>query len=175
MLKSARIALRPLRQADISLLFEWINDREQVLFSAPYKPVSEDQHQTWFNAIQQRGDTAIFAIQELQTDSLIGTCQLHSIDPVHRAAELQIRLGDVAARGIGHGTEAVSLLLQFAFRDLNLHRVYLHVFHTNAVAIRAYEKAGFVREGVLRQAAHIDGQYVDVLVMGMLREEYAGT
>ena len=71
--------------------------------------------------------------------------------------------------------EAVRLLLDFAFRDLNLHRVYLHVFDTNAAAIRIYEKVGFVREGVLRQAAHIDGRYVDVMVMSILREEYART
>jgi RimJ/RimL family protein N-acetyltransferase len=174
-LKSSRIALQPLRLADLPVLFDWINDREQVLFNAPYKPVSEYQHRAWLEAVQQRTDLAIFGIRLLETDKLIGTCRLHSIDAVHRSAELQIRLGDVAARGVGCGTEAVTLLLQFAFRDLNLHRVVLHVFSSNAAAIRVYEKAGFRREGVLRKAAHIDGEYVDVLIMGILRDEYAGS
>ena len=66
----------------------------------------------------------------------------------------------------------MNLLLNFAFKDLNLHRVYLHVFATNSAAIRAYEKAGFVYEGKLRSAAHIDGAYVDVVIMSVLREEY---
>ncbi|MCK4394325.1 GNAT family N-acetyltransferase [Candidatus Bipolaricaulota bacterium] len=175
MLKSAHVALTPLMLADMSVMFDWINDREQVLFNAPYKPVSEGQHQAWFEAIQQRNDVVIFAIRLLETDKLIGSCQLHSINYVHRSAELQIRIGKVSKRGQGCGTEAVHLLLDFAFKDLNLQRVYLHVFSKNAAAIRVYEKAGFVREGVLRQAAHIDGRYVDAIVMGILREEYAET
>jgi RimJ/RimL family protein N-acetyltransferase len=175
MLKSSRIALRPLQAKDLPLMFEWINDREQVLFNAPYRPVSELQHYSWAEAIQQRQDMMIFSIFQLETDDLIGTCQLHSINAVHRSAELQIRLGEVAARGAGYGTEAVSLLLGFAFRDLNLHRVYLHVFSTNGAAIQVYEKVGFKREGVLRKAAHIDGEYVDILIMGILRDEYAGS
>lgn len=61
---------------------------------------------------------------------------------------------------------------RLALHQIDLHRVNLHVFSTNAAAIHLYEKVGFVHEGVLRQAAHIDGRYVDVVVMGILREEY---
>ena len=93
---------------------------------------------------------------------LIGSCQLHGIHPVHRSAELQIRIGEAGERGRGHGTEAVTLLVDFAFRDLNLRRVALHVLATNERALKMYERIGFVREGVLREAAHVDGEYVDV-------------
>ena len=86
---------------------------------------------------------------------------------------MQIRLGEAEERGHGYGTEAVRLLLDFAFKDLNLHRVYLRVFVTNEAALRVYEKVGFVREGVLREAAYIDGKYVDVAVLGILRDEHA--
>ncbi len=81
-------------------------------------------------------------------------------------------MGEVSSRGQGYGTEAVELLLDFGFRDLNLHRIYLHVFSHNAAAIRVYEKSGFVREGLLRQTAYIDGEYRDVILMGIIREEY---
>lgn len=172
MLKSKHITLTALRAGDLPVMLDWINDREQVLLNGPYRPVGESQHRQWFESIQSRGDVAIFAIRLLDTGELIGTCRLHAISPVHRSAELQIRLGDVSRRGKGYGTEAVSLLVGFAFKDLNLHRVYLHVFSSNAAAIRVYEKARFVREGVLRRAAYIDGEYVDVLVMGILAEEY---
>ncbi len=172
MLKSANVTLTPLTSADCVLLWQWINDREQVLFNSSYKPVSELQHQSWFEAIQQRTDLLVFGIRLVKTNQLIGSCQLHSINFVSRSAELQIRLGSVTDRGKGYGTEAVRLLLQFAFADLNLRRVFLHVFATNSRAIKAYEKAGFVSEGKLRQAAYVDGQYVDVVVMGILREEY---
>lgn len=173
-LKSAHVALAPLTLADLPALFEWINNREQVLFNAPYKPVHENQHKEWFEAIQQRNDLVIFGIRLLETDKLIGSCQLHNINFVHRSAEFQIRVGDSTQRGQGYGTEAVRLLLDFAFKDLNLHRVYLHVFSANVAALRVYEKVGFVREGLLRKAAHINGATEDVVVMGILREEYAG-
>lgn len=174
MLKSAHVALTALRPEDSPSLWQWINDRELVLFNSSYRPVSQAEHDTWFESIRKRSDVFIFGIRLWETDQLIGSCQLHSINSISRSAELQIRLGVSAERGKGYGTEAVNLLLQFAFSDLNLHRVYLHVFATNPRAIQVYEKCGFVREGILRDAAFIDDRYVDVLVMGILREEYAG-
>lgn len=172
MLKTALVALTEVTTDDLPAMFNWINDREQVLFNAPYKPVSLSRHQEWFEAFQRRTDAVLFAIRLAQTGELIGTCQLHAIHPVHRSAELQIRLGSPSERGKGYGTDAVRLLLDFAFKDLNLRRVYLHVFSTNLAAIRVYEKAGFTREGLLRSAAYINGEYVDVVAMGILQEEY---
>ncbi len=174
MIKGKHVALTPLVAADLPVMFEWINDREQVLFNAPYRPVSETQHAAWFEAIQRQRDTVSFSIRLLKRGNLIGSCQLHNINPVHRTAELQIRLGVAKEQGHGYGTEAVRLLLNFAFKDLNLNRVGLHVLVTNEAALRVYEKVGFVQEGVLRKAAHIDGKYVDIAVMGILREEHDG-
>lgn len=174
MLRGEHVALTPLMVDDLPVMFGWINDREQVLLNAPYRPVGEAQHKAWFDAIQQQKDAVFFGIRLLKRGNLIGTCQLHSINSVHRTAELQIRLGEAGERGRGYGTEAVRLLLDFAFKDLNLNRVHLHVFATNGMALRVYEKVGFVREGLLRKAAHIDGEYVDVVVMGIVREEHVG-
>jgi RimJ/RimL family protein N-acetyltransferase len=169
---SHSVAIGPLLDEDLSVLFEWINRPDQVHWNSAYRPVTETDHREWFDAIRRRGDVAIFAIRVMPEKRLIGSCQLRGIDPVHHHAELQIRIGEVGERGKGHGTEAVRLLLRFGFRDLNLHRIYLNVFAHNAAAIRAYEKAGLRREGVLRQAAHIDGKYVDVVVMAILRDEF---
>lgn len=173
MLKVKHVKLAPFTLEDLPLLFNWINDREQVLFNAPYKPVHWGQHQAWFESIQQRKDMVVFGIRLLEGNKLIGSCQLHSINSVHRSAELQIRIGEVEERGHGFGTQTVQLLLDFAFKDLNLRRVYLHVFANNIPAIRIYEKNGFKSEGLLRQAAYVDGAYMDVMVMGILRDEYA--
>ncbi|MFN2533462.1 MAG: GNAT family N-acetyltransferase [Pyrinomonadaceae bacterium] len=173
MLKSENVGLAPLTLADSSIMWQWINDREEVIFNSAYKPVNESQHNAWFEAIQQRRDVVIFGIRLIEADRLIGTCQLHGINTVHRSAELQIRL-TADDRGKGYGTEAVQLLLQFGFIDLNLYRIYLHVFENNSRAIAVYEKTGFVREGTLRQAAYVSGAYTNVVVMGVLREDYDG-
>jgi len=173
-LRAEHVSLTPLEVDDLPALAVWINEREEVLLNAPYKPVHEGQRKAWFESIQQRNDLVLFGIHLLKDNKLIGSCRLHSINHVHRSTELQIRIGEPSQRGQGCEMEAVRLLLGFAFKDLNLHRVYLNVFSTNTSAIHLYEKVGFVCEGLLRKAAHIDGVYVDVVTMGILREEYAG-
>jgi RimJ/RimL family protein N-acetyltransferase len=167
-----RIDLTPLQPEDSSTLYAWINDREQVILNAAWHPVSRSAHDSWFEKVQIRTDSVIFAIRLRDDQRLIGTCQLHDIHPVHRHAELQIRIGVPSERGRGLGTEALRRLLSFGFSDLNLHRVTLKVFASNERAIRAYENVGFVQEGVMRKMAHVDGRYVDVVVMGILRDEY---
>lgn len=166
------VELTALREEDLEPLFDWINDRELVLHSSPYSPVHEADHRAWFDAIRSREDVVIFAIRKIPDGELIGTCQLLSIDPRHGTAELQIRIGERSAQGRGLGTEAVGLLLDHAFRDLDLHRVQLTVFEDNERAIQAYEKAGFRQEGRLREAAYIDGKRVDMILMGALRTDH---
>lgn len=172
MLRGKIACLSPFSEVDSEVLFSWINDRELVLSSAPFRPVHHASHLEWFRNIQSRSDVAIFGIRRIADDSLIGSCQLHSINPIHRSAELQIRIGRKDAQGSGIGTEACDLLLQHAFQDLSLRRVYLHVFETNERAIGLYNRSGFKVEGMLRQAAFIDGQWVNVVMMAILREEY---
>ena len=170
-MQSERVCLRPLRKSDAGLLYEWITDRELVLLNSAFHPVSEVDHEAWVAAmLTRRSDLVVFVIEEQSTATVIGTCQLLNINWSHRNAELQIRIGDAASLGRGLGTEAVRLLCEFGFADLNLHRIYLHVFATITRAITAYEKAGFAREGLLREAAHIDGQWVDVVPMGLIRD-----
>lgn len=166
------VRLRPLRRDDGPLLYEWITDRDSAALNGPWHPVSEVDHEHWLeSAMTKRTDMVVFAIETVEDGLAIGTCQLVDINWLHRSAELRIRLGEDAARGRGFGTEAVRLLADFAFIDLGLHRVALHVFATNLRAIKAYEKAGFSREGVLRDAAWIEGRWMDVVVMSTLRPE----
>jgi RimJ/RimL family protein N-acetyltransferase len=172
MLQSEHVVLAPLTQADAPVLYGWINDRATAICNGPYRPIGEAEHRNWFAAIQQRQDVVIFGIRRRDDDALIGSCQLHSIHPVHRTAELQIRIGQVDQRSQGLGTEGVRLLLRFAFLDLNLERVHLHVFADNTAALRVYQRVGFVEEGRLRQHAYVDGQRRDVVMMGILRQEF---
>jgi RimJ/RimL family protein N-acetyltransferase len=168
-LEGPLVRLTPLQSADSAALFRWINDRELVIFNAGFHPVHASQHAAWMKRIVDSPDVAIFAIRQKRSERLVGVCQLHSISSVHRSAELQIRIGEAGARGRGYGTEAVRLLVDFAFRDLNLHRVWLRVFRSNTRALKTYAAAGFVREGVMRDAAFVDGRFVDVVVMRKLQ------
>jgi RimJ/RimL family protein N-acetyltransferase len=173
-MRGEKVALEPLRDSDSDRLFGWINDRELVLLSSDFAPVSRDDHDAWFERIRLAEDVEIFGIRRVGDDELIGSCQLRGIDRAQGVAELQIRIGTSDDRGRGLGAEAVRLLLAHAFNDLGLHRVGLEVFPSNEPAIRAYEKAGFRREGVLREAALIDGERTDIVVMGALSGEVSG-
>lgn len=164
------VRLRPFRKDDIQLLYEWIINRDLVILNSAYHPISEIDHDAWVEGMmKKRSDLVIFVIEEIETKMAIGTCQLFNINWRYRNAELQIRIGNSSHQGKGYGSEAVHLLIDFGFKDLNLHRIYLHVFATNKRAIRAYEKCGFHREGILNEAAFIDGEWVDIEVMGLLR------
>lgn len=174
-MKGKAAYLSSLLEADGEILFEWINDRELVLSSAPFRPVHQANHLEWFRAIQNKSDVVIFGIRRIADDCLVGSCQLHSINSIHHSAELQIRIGRKDAQGSGIGTEACSLLLHHAFQDLNLSRVYLHVFETNERAISLYTRAGFKVEGTLRNSVFIDGRWINVVIMAILREEYPNT
>ena len=103
---------------------------------------------------------------------LIGSLAFNEIDWRNRAAEFGIMIGDKTYWNRGYGTEAVRLLVNHGFNTLNLNRIFLRVFENNPRAIRAYEKAGFVHEGRLRQAEFRDGKYIDVLMMSMLKDEF---
>ena len=173
MLISRKVYLAPLCLGDVGKLFKWINQRRDVVFNSPYRPVTMSQHRKWYETVTRSRDIAIFGIHNKTGHGLIGVCQLHSISHVHRSAELQIRIGDDEERGKGYGGEAVRLLVGFAFSDLNLERVGLHVFSTNKRALGLYAKTGFKVEGRLRKAAYIDGVYVDIILMGLMKDEWA--
>jgi RimJ/RimL family protein N-acetyltransferase len=83
-----------------------------------------------------------------------------------------VGIGEPQYRGKGYGTEATQLLLKYAFHEINLHRVQLTVFAYNLSAIAVYEKLGFVKEGVMRERLHRDGQRHDVLLYSLLRHEW---
>jgi len=163
MLIGDTVALTAFEPADRDRLFQWINSPELVRLSAPFRPVHAAAHVDWFAALGRDASRVAFAIRlrgdGLSIGRLIGMVQLIDIDIIHRNAEMIIRIGEAAEQGKGRGTETLNLLLDHAWRDLNLHRVAARAFATNRRAIAAYRKAGFAIEGTLREAAFIDGAW----------------
>jgi RimJ/RimL family protein N-acetyltransferase len=113
-----------------------------------------------------------FAIHALESDQLLGFVSLFGINWNHGDTWVGIGLGERAFWGKGYGTDAMRVILRYAFTELNLHRVTLGVFEYNPRAIRSYEKAGFTYEGRIRQQLFKDGAHWDVIQMGVLREEW---
>jgi RimJ/RimL family protein N-acetyltransferase len=163
-----RVRLTALRDEDSDRLFAWINDRELVVRSAPFRPVARADHDAWFASIREREDVRIFGIRLVETDELIGSCQLHSIEPGD-SAELQIRIGERHQRGRGYGREAVALLLRHGFQELGLRRVTLHVFESNAPARAVYQANGFRDQPSPLEEVEVEGRRERVLRMAVGR------
>ena len=162
------IRIRLVRREDSSTLFEWINNRDLVVLNAPFRPISMAEHEQWFNSLGNRKNLAFFMIEDAESGLAIGSCQLNNISDVHRSAELQIRIGRLDYQNKGAGSEAVRLLIEHGFEKLKLHRIMLHVFSTNLRAMHVYKKNGFQQEGLLREAALIEGRWLDVFVFGLI-------
>lgn len=113
-----------------------------------------------------------FFIRKKDDDKLLGTIALFRLEWNNRTAYLSIGIGDKEHRGKGYGTEAISLMLRYAFCELNLHRVTLDVISNNPAGIRCYQKVGFVEEGRLRECVYRNGQRYDLIYMGILKKEW---
>lgn len=154
-------------EADKRTLFGWINDPEVVKFNSAFKPVHWVEHCEWWESINQTHGKASYAIRSEVDNRILGIVQLQNIHPIHRHAEVSIRIGDQNDRQKGLGSEALRKIVQIAFNELNLKRVFTHVWADNPRAIRAYENAGFMPEGVMPSHVFIRGEWKDVVVMGI--------
>jgi RimJ/RimL family protein N-acetyltransferase len=132
----------------------------------PFSQPIESFHE-WIEKARKDPEHIHLVIERLEEPEPIGMCGLMKIEAPARIAELGIWVARPWWRG-GYGTDAVRTLSRFGFDHVNLHRITLFVNADNAQAIRAYEKAGFVHEGRLREAAFVHGGRVDLLVMGLL-------
>lgn len=168
MIEGKQVLLRPLTIEDAPQVVRWRNDPFVVEHLFGDEPPTLDSHVRWFAQMQQRGDRQEFVIVERATGRAVGTIGLSSIDRVHRRAEYGILIGEADARGRGYAREASELLLDYAFHDLRLHRVYLLVFADHVTARRLYERLGFQVEGTLRGHIYKRGVFRDVVEMAIL-------
>ncbi|MBG7610417.1 MAG: GNAT family N-acetyltransferase [Anaerolineae bacterium] len=153
----------------------WKNaDYARLLDSDPPKLFSAQASEKWLekNLIQEENNEIMLAIHTLENDRLIGFVGFDGISWTHGNTWIGIGLGENEYWGQGYGTDAMRVMLRYAFTELNLHRVTLNVFAYNKRAIRSYEKTGFQVEGCERGALDRDGRRWDIIYMGILKEDW---
>lgn len=163
------VSLGPIQQRDLDSLFVWLNDARAATLDLPYRPVDCLAFRDWLDRLPRETSQILFAIREANRPEMIGFVLFKNFQPAYQTAELGVRIGVENDRGKGLGTRAVRLAMDYAWGVLNLHRISLNVLAHNDRAIVSYLNAGFVMEGKLREAAFIDGQWRDVVVMGALQ------
>lgn len=174
MYRGELVELKALDKANINTYMRWFQDADVVglTWAQTAAPVTKEQEEAWFESVSKAKNSHVFAIHALADNRLIGNCGLEEIDPKNRSAIFGIVIGEKDYWGRGYGTDATRTLLRFAFDELNLHRVELHVFAFNERAVKAYQKAGFQEEGRRREAIFRHGRYWDAIVMGVLASEW---
>ena len=166
--------LRELESRDLEEINSWRNKPELIShLGAPFRYINLRVDQEWFeNYMRSRSTNVRCSVVDEKDEKLYGLVSLTNIDQLNQAAVLHIMIGSTENRGKGIGTFAVKEMLNHAFYNLNLHRIELECLETNNIAIRLYENCGFKREGIKRKAVFKNGEYINMYVYSILKEEY---
>jgi diamine N-acetyltransferase len=167
------VYLRPLEAADLPLIREWANDPEIRTCTGEVLPMSESGASEFFERVRTERDRVWFAVVLKEDDRMIGEAGLLRMFHAWRTTDLTMILGDRSAWGEGYGSQAIRLLLDYAFGYLNFHRVAVGVVGFNEPALRFYESVGFRREGLQRDGYFCDHSYHDFVMMSILEGEYS--
>ena len=177
MIEGERVLLRKLERSDLPVLHRWLND-EGLMAWARFSP----DHMMSLAAVEKEYEKELageererttFSIEDIASGKPLGWCVVRTWDRKHVNADLGIALGEKELWGKGYGTEAMHLLLTIVFDHQGWHRAELWTLAANERAIRSFEKCGFRKEGTAKEAAYYGGSYHDLVVMALLRSEWA--
>ena len=167
------ITLREISRDDLPTINKW--RRDPVVsdgVGAPRRFIGLEVDLKWYeDYLSRRGSEVRCAVCLADTNQLVGMVSLTRIDYVHRHAEYNAVVGERGDQNRGVGTAATRAMVRHGFFDLNLHRIYVSILRQNISSIRMCEKAGFREEGTIREGAYKNGQYHDLVLMGVLKSE----
>jgi len=176
MIEGERVRIRKLERSDLAHLHRWLNDADLMAW-ARFAP----DHMESLAAVEkeyerelagEERDRTTFTVEDRASGKAIGWCVMRTWDRKHVSTNVGIGLGEKEFWGRGYGTEAMRLLLTIAFDHQGWHRAELWTLADNERAVRSFEKSGFRREGLEREAAYYGGAYHDILLMAQLKSEW---
>jgi len=169
-----KLFLRPLEKKDINRKYlSWMNDRDVTKYlELRVFPSTLEDLQRFYKDTRNPKTDVLLAIVDKATNGHIGNIKLGHIDWINRYGELSIMLGDKKYWGKGYGYDACRLMIEYAFKNLNLNKVILCVYAQHTAAIKIYQKLGFKIEGRMTKIFNLNGKYVDSLWMGILKSEF---
>ena len=173
-LKGKKSSLRGLQREDLVLVGRWWDDAEVTyLLEMGLRPTRDKELESFWRSAMDSEDNIVFAICDSVNGQLLGTCGLYAISWASRRAQFNILIGEKDSWDRGVGSNAASLILQYAFEKLNLESVHLGVNSENLRAIASYRKVGFIHEGRRRHFIYRNGRYYDMDIFSILRDEYS--
>lgn len=168
-----RVILRPVQEEDLSQFQVWVNDPEVSQYLGQFLPASMEDERAWLSRISKStGQDVTVALVDRKNNTLIGSMGLHKIDHRNGTAVTGALIGNKKYWGKGYGSEAKMLLLEFAFNELNLRKVYSYVLEYNARSLAYAHKCGYVEEARLPKHYYRKGQYWDQVILAVYREHW---
>ena len=167
-----RITLRAIEREDLELIRTWHNSPEIATGLGDMKwPTSRAEQEAHFER-SAKDERTVRLLVELKDATRIGLTGFWGIHWRDRRAEHAVVVGDIAHHGKGYGQEIISTCAQYAFEELDLHRLDATILATNTASLKAYEACGYQVEGCLREHALRNGKRVDRLCLGLLRSDF---
>jgi RimJ/RimL family protein N-acetyltransferase len=173
-LAGPRLYLREVRAADVTdNYYRWMNDPAVTRYlEVRYIPRSADNIRSFVAAMDGKADEVFLAVCLHDGGRHIGNIKVGPVNWVHRYADVSLLIGEQDCWGKGYATEAIRLVCRFAFGTLNLRKLIAGAYAPNVGSIKAFEKAGFAREGLIRGRFVADGKPIDHVLLGLLAEDF---
>ncbi|MFJ3224615.1 GNAT family N-acetyltransferase [Streptomyces sp. NPDC086783] len=174
MLRGSKVGLRARYEDDIPVLHSELYDdvvNASRAESGPWRPITPGAKDPRLVVDDNEHGHVPFSVVELEGGTLIGTANLWGIDNHSRSAHIGLGLLP-SSRGKGYGTDVVAVLCHYGFVVRGLHRLQIETLADNPSMLRAAERNGFVREGVLRSSAWVMGEFLDEVLLGLLARDY---
>lgn len=175
MIRGNKTALRAVEQRDLTQLMEWRNRPDFRKYFREYRELNSDIQNAWFrNTVLNDSHTVMFSIIDGETDTLLGCCGLCYIDWIHRNAELSLYIGykDSYIDNAGYADDACRVLLNYGFRDLNLHKIWAEIYQFDIKKEGLFRNFSFHRDAVLRDHHFHNGKWWDSTVWSILEDEF---
>lgn len=169
-LEGDRIYLSPRNSDDVEKFTEWLNDFQVTDYTGRSANILTLQGEREY--LCNSKEEHVMVIVTKDEDKMIGTVGIEKINFVNRTGTLGVFIGDKNYRDKGYGTEAIKLILEYAFQYVNLNNIMLEVMSYNDRAIRCYEKCGFKEFGRRHQSVYMNGKYYDKVYMEVLKENF---
>jgi UDP-4-amino-4,6-dideoxy-N-acetyl-beta-L-altrosamine N-acetyltransferase len=170
----SKVVLRKINELDTANIVRWRNSESVKMNLFTQSELSAEQHLDWLKNKVESGlcDQYIIVISEDNTCTDVGTVFIKNIDRKNKKGEFGIFIGEESYRGKGYAQEATKQILEIGFSELNLNRIYLYVMSDNIAGIKAYKKAGFEIEGILKEDYLRGDKFIDIVVMGITKGKW---
>jgi RimJ/RimL family protein N-acetyltransferase len=169
-LETAQLRLEPLGPEHFESAWAALQDEEGKRMTGTHETFTEDQIRSWLASRADAHDRADWAIIRKSDGEHVGEVVLNDLDPHNESMGFRISLSGAAVFGKGYGSEATKAVVDYGLHVVGLHRIHLEVVDFNIRAQRAYAKAGFQQEGMLREAWYWDGERSDVIIMAVVND-----